>query len=274
MREKGLDAKNGELPKERQSGVQGKTGEKMPEKRLADREAVWERLDGKRIVVAGAAGEEQEKMLRNLAEIGSRREKGFAVEPGLEKAGPGDYVLLFANRGAAAKSIAPKAGAASWAQASGSWEQTRADWDGMLSLAKEMEALRQAEPEAVLLITGSEVYGKSFGKAHPLREEELGYVCHAGRQDGAAQCMRTAEHFACRLAKEGLPVKAARMDSLPSGEELAGFLDTVMTVLLDGGIGEIYNIPAPEEARDGFHSPLRPMAIRMEGGKAERLKRI
>lgn len=293
MREESLDARIREYPAEDQKEIR----EELPEKRLDERDGLWDRFSGKRIVVAGAGGEEQEKMLRNLAAIGSRREKSFAVKSGFEKVGPGDYVLLFAHRGTASgkgKVSAPEnpgrgnmegksahdrgdeAGRPpkSWEQCSGTWEQTKASWDGMLSLAEELEAMRQAEPEAVLLVTGSAVYGKSFGKAHPLREEELGYVCHASRQDGTAQCMRMAEHLACRLAREGLPVKVARMDKLPSGEGLDEFLDTVMTVLLDGGVGEVYNIPAPEEARDGFHSPLRPMAIRMEGGKAERLKRI
>lgn len=256
------------------------TREVFLEKRLDDRDAVWERMKGKRIVVAGAGGEVQERMLRNLAEMGSRREQGFVVETDLENVGPGDYVLLFAARGReknggdGAASADGERQRKSWERVSGSWEETEENWDAVLSLAERMESLGRREPEAVLLVTGGEVYGKWFGASRPLREEELGYLCHTSRQDSVGQCMRTAEYFACRLAGEGLPVKVARLESLPAGEGLAEVLSTVVSVLAEGRNGDVYNIPEPGKEEAFVHSPLRPVMVRMDGGKAERLKHI
>ncbi len=261
------------------------TREEFLEKRLDDRDVVWERLRGKRIVVAGAGGEARERVLRNLAEMGSRGERGFLVETDLDKVERGDFVLLFAGRGGEdgrrgeSEGVdreygGGESGKKSWERGLGSWEETRENWDEVLSLVERMERLRLREPEAVLLVTGSEVYGKWFGEPRPLGEEELGYVCHTSRQDSVGQCMRTAEHFACRLAKEGLPVKVARLEGLPSGEGLPEVLEAVVSVLTAGRNGEVYNIPEPGKTGDSAHSPLRPAAVRMDGGKTERLKHI
>lgn len=97
----------------------------------------------------------------------------------------------------------------------------------------------------MLLISGNEVYGKCFGTPHALREEELGYISHTAGSDIRAQCMRTAEHFACALAQDGLPVRIGRMGQL--SEELPqGLLETCAKILLYGADAEIYNLPCEQ----------------------------
>lgn len=176
-------------------------------------------------------------------------------------------------------------------------ESDRYIWQELVALSGLLEDLKKSDPAAVLLLSDAMVYGKVFGAAHALKEDELGYVCHTDPKDAAVQCMRTMEHLCSRLGREeGFPVKMARVDwdilrkpgDLPEGiyEQLAYHM---LKVLLKGASGEAYNLPGAEElkaaaenpertvetARPGQdfpdRSPLSPIPIIPDTGKAGRL---
>lgn len=99
-------------------------------------------------------------------------------------------------------------------------------WKEFLKLSELLEQLRKRNPAAVLLLSDMSVYGKVFGTAHALKEDEMGYVCHTDPKDAHAQCMRNMEHLCSRLGREeGFPVKIARVDGdvlRKLGNSLAG----------------------------------------------------
>ena len=140
-------------------------------------------------------------------------------------------------------------------------------WQKLLALSGLLEDLKKSDLAAVLLLSDAMVYGKVFGAAHALKEDELGYVCHTDPKDAAVQCMRTMEHLCSRLGREeGFPVKMARVDwdilrkpgDLPEGiyEQLAYHM---LKVLLRGMPGEVYNLPGAEELKEAAENPGRPV---------------
>lgn len=135
-------------------------------------------------------------------------------------------------------------------------------WQELDEVLRCLQKLEQAPPRAVLLISDILVYGKLFGVPHLLREQEIGYVSHTGAKDMAAQCLRTAEHLCCRLAREGkLPVRIVRadwaqilpgeaddcMDSPAASEENRRIAEELLRVLLYGNDGEAYNLALPDQ---------------------------
>ena len=150
----------------------------------------------------------------------------------------------------------------------------------MDELLKEMERIQKSDPAAVVYISDSRVYGKSFGPQVSRKEEELGYVCHTSMEEMDRQCMRMAEHLVCRMAKEeALPVKVVRLDIQPDAKELNEMMPYILGVLKDGSPGEVYNVAKPadgytEEGKDcgplswkENRSPLTAMEIRMNTEK-------
>lgn len=146
----------------------------------------------------------------------------------------------------------------------------------------EMETIMKSEPEAVVYISDSRVYGKSFGPQISRNENELGYVCHTSMEEMELQCMRMAEHLVCRMAKEEqMPVKTVRLDRKAEEKELYELVPYILGVLLNGMSGEIYNVAAAdlddqknaEEAESGplkwkeNRSPLTAMEIRLNTEK-------
>lgn len=86
-------------------------------------------------------------------------------------------------------------------------------WQEFLVLSGLLEKLQKRKPKAVLLLSDTKVYGKIFGTSHPLKEDEMGYVCHTDPKDESVQCMRTLEYLCSRMGREeGFPVKIARAD--------------------------------------------------------------
>lgn len=171
-------------------------------------------------------------------------------------------------------------------------------WQEMLDLAEMLELICSVKPQAVLLISDTRVYGKVYGKPHDLKEEETGYVCHTDPGDTAAQCMRTLEHLCSRLAREnGFPVRIVRADwncilgdrtagkknGCGTSEESAGeedrkagilpvnLAEDMIRVLKKGIPGEAYNLPGSYECGEERHSPLSPIPIILDTGKAGRL---
>lgn len=156
-------------------------------------------------------------------------------------------------------------------------------WRELLRLSELLEHLQKADPEAVLLLSDTGVYGKLFGTAHALKEDETGYVCHTDPEDGAAQCMRALEHLCGRMAREEkFPVKIARIpgEDYPGTEAESGD-ETVcvrmayhmLKVMLKGTPGEAYNLPGRGIGLTGIpeHSPLSPIPVVPDTGKAGRL---
>ena len=135
-------------------------------------------------------------------------------------------------------------------------------WQELDEVLRCLQKLEQTHPCAVLLISDVLVYGKLFGVPHLLREQEIGYVSHTGAKDMAAQCLRTAEHLCCRMAREGkLPVRIVRadwaqilsqeaegrVDSPAVPEENGRIAEELVRVLLCGTDGEAYNLALPDQ---------------------------
>ena len=244
-------------------------------------EEIWKSFADRRIVLAGIDGPEYQAFFQKLVSVSQTSKAGFRVLDGVENIQEGDYVLLFA-RPAAPESRTPskeRSGISArkrreagkkenkdwstpfeenerhtrWEKPSGIWKQAGEDWEETLQLLAQMQSLTETKPAAVLLISGNEVYGKCFGTPHALKEEELGYVCHTAGSDIPAQCMRTAEHFACALAQEQLPIRIGRMG--PLSEELPqDLLEACARILLYGADAEIYNLPCdqPDSSEEGL----------------------
>lgn len=152
-------------------------------------------------------------------------------------------------------------------------ESDRYIWQEFVALSGLLKDLQKSDPAAVLLLSDAMVYGKVFGTAHALKEDELGYVCHTDPKDAAAQCMRTMEHLCSRLGREeGFPVKIARVDwdilrkpeDLPEViyEQLAYHM---LKVMLKGAPGEAYNLPGAEELKAAAENPERPVETARPG---------
>ena len=151
-----------------------------------------------------------------------------------------------------------------------------------MKLLETLRSLPEKKPAGVLLISGNEVYGKSYGYRQAKKEEDLGYICHTNAADAAAQCMRMAEQFACRLAAEkNLPVRVVRMDGNAETEALRRLPLQAMCVLMLGASGEIYNIsgkkdePAAEKPKTSVDGkkPIRigdPKIVSFQDRKEER----
>lgn len=242
-------------------------------------EEIWKSFADRRMVLAGIDGPEYQAFFQSLVSVSQESKAGFRVLDGVENIQDGDYVLLLARPAAPESRILPKERSGTsarkrreagkkenkdwstpfeetehhtrWEKPSGIWKQAGADWEETLQLLAQMQSLAETKPAAVLLISGNEVYGTCFGTPHALREEELGYVCHTAGSDIPAQCMRTAEHFACALAQSQLPIRIGRMGAI-SGELPQGLLETCARILLYGADAEIYNLPCSQLSEDDF----------------------
>ena len=243
-------------------------------------EEIWKSFTDRRIVLAGIDGPEYQAFFQRLVSVSQESGAGFRVLDGVENIREGDYVLLFARPAAPTRALPKERSGASarkrreagkkenkdwstpfeenrrhmrWEKPSGIWKQAGEAWEETLQLLAQMQSLTETKPSAVLLISGNEVYGKCFGTPHALRENELGYVCHTAGNDIPAQCMRTAEHFACALAQEQLPIRIGRMGLL--SEELPqDLLEACARILLYGADAEIYNLPCdqPDSSEEGL----------------------
>ena len=200
------------------------------------------------------------------------------VSDGEEQIREGDYVLLFARTAVPDR----KRKASEWTTKPEDWSIAADDWEETMKLLETLRSLPEKKPAGVLLISGNEVYGKSYGYRQAKKEDDLGYICHTNAADAAAQCMRMAEQFACRLAAEkNLPVRVVRMDGNAETEALRRLPLQAMRVLMLGASGEIYNIsgkkdePAAEKPKtpvDG-KKPIRigdPKIVSFQDRKEER----
>lgn len=213
------------------------------EKYLDPSGILWERLAGRKIILAGISGRQKESFWQSLTYKSSQMGGAFEVSDDLEKAGERDCVLLF--------------GGTERIEASG-------------ALLEHLKILASKKIASAVLLSDARVYGKMFGTEHPVKEDETGYVSHTSGEEQAAFAMRLAENLAYRLAQAGVPIRIARMEAEQDGiqEET---LEAVLGILVCGIPGEVYNLPArqeKEEEKEG-RSPLSPMRIVMDTSKFE-----
>ncbi len=207
------------------------------EKEILMSQAVWEGFKGKRIILAGNEWDLREKFQENLAHMAASMADGFEVSEDLRRAGPEQYVILFAH---------PE------------------DIRRLTELLGQLQEVGKAKPRGAVLLSDNRVYGRLFGKAHPLGTEELGYVCHMMPGDLPAANLRTAEHFACRLAREeGLNIRVARAEAVrsQSGGIFGEMTEAAMRVLLEGEAGAVYNLPMQAQEAAGSRSFLEPIPV-------------
>lgn len=211
------------------------------EKEILMPRTVWEGLKGKKIILAGNACELRQRFRENLVYISASLGDSFEVSSELPGTDTGHCVFLFSY---------PE------------------KMDQLLELLELLGRLETARPQAAVLISDNRVYGKNFGSTHPLGTDEIGYACHALEEDTLAANLRTAEHFACRLAREeGLDIRVARADGAQSGDMLAAMVEASVRVLLEEASGAVYNLPmeTPEDVKE--RSPLSPIPIITATGK-------
>ena len=221
---------------------------------------IWSALEGRRIVLAGLNNEQRGIYAQNLAHIFRQKQINLTVSERIEETVQTDLVLVFAqlgNKGSAEKPA-------------GSLTE-----NGELQLLMEqLQLLAERKPEAVLLITDCQVYGKQFGTEHSLKESELGFISHTAAAEISLQYMRMAEHLACRLAEEEkMHVRTARQNLRTETENLEQVMEAVLRVLLYGEDGEIYNLPQSgkpwEYGEEDDRSPLAPLKIVPDTGKTD-----
>lgn len=204
-------------------------------------QAVGEELKGKKIILTGNECRLRQIFQENLVHIAGGQGAGFEVSLEFSGTDTDCYVLLFAH------------------------PETMEQLQELLGLLKELAAAR---PRAAVLVSDNRVYGRIFGGSHPLGTGEIGYACHTMPEDIPVTNLRTAEHFACRMAREeGLNIRVARADDTQSGDMAAAMVEAAVRVLLEGEAGTVYNLPmqAPEDAE--LHSPLSPIPIITATGK-------
>lgn len=225
------------------------------EKHLDPSEILWDKLSGKRVILAGISNHQKESFWQSLRYKSSRMGEAFEVSDDLAEAGENDYVFLFAGMGQGSE---------------------------LSGLLEELKILAQKKVASAVLVSDNRVYGKVFGAEHKLSEHELGYACHTSAEDQVITAMRMAEHLAWRMAGEGAPVRIVRADdgpgcddakSVSGGQAESGALVTVLEaaveVLLYGTPGEVYNLPMQAKGQTRVHSPLSPMYVVTDAAKLE-----
>ena len=211
---------------------------------------IWQKLEGKKLVIAGPESRQKQIFSRCLAQL-NEENGAFTLDWGLENVGKEDYVLLF---GVIEEKESPAI---------------------LEKLLAQMELLAGRKTAGAVLISDSRVYGKCFGVPHRLKEEELGYICHTSALEMNLQCMRTAEHFAHRLAaEEAVPICVARGEETQTEKGTQQMIGAALKVLFLGKPGECYNLPGDDtsaETEKEDRSPFLPVKILTDTEKTEKL---
>ena len=206
---------------------------------------IWDRLRGGRVLVLGQESEAKDRFSGRLKEICEKKDKLLQISERPDDMCSDDYVIV---------------------------SGVSDGWNGFFLLTGYLRQIGEVKPKAVLLLSDVSVYGKLYGEERPVKEDELGYVCHTDPDDQGAQRLRVAEHLCSRMAREdGIAVKIAR---LPGGWN---DMEMILRVLLDGVSGEAYNIPGVcgegSGAKSDRTSALMPNLIVTDTEKAGGLKR-
>ncbi len=225
----------------------------MQEKHDAD---VRERFYRKKVLVLGPESDMKQKFLQVF------RTMGFEISRDENDMSPEDYVILFGftDRTPAADQGSQDAGRSSAkADSTPRKNDPTEGWQVFSSLLSILQKIESVCPKSVLFVSRSDIYGKLFGEFHPVKENELGYVCHTDMHDQDAERLRILENLCSRMAREdGVPVKIVRfpgreapgseMEAGAAGERAAltrdwkRIAELTARVLLDGTAGEAYNI--------------------------------
>lgn len=242
------------------------------EKYLDSSGILWDKLSGKKIILAGVSDRRKESFRQSLTYKSSQMGGAFEVSDDLAEAGEEDYVFLFSSM------------------------ENISEMD---SLLEQLKILAQKKAASAVLVSDNRVYGKVFGADHKLPEHELGYACHTSAGDQAVTAMRMAEHLAYRMAMEGAPVRIVRMDHVPDSDTmrpgcggkaedkpdcdamrpgagdqrgsavLPAVVEAAVKVLLLGVPGEVYNLPVQAKEEVGEQSPLSPVRVETDASKLE-----
>ncbi len=136
-------------------------------------------------------------------------------------------------------------------------------WDTLLALGKELTRLSEQMEGRWLLLSDFSVYGKLYGSAHPIAEDEMGYVSHTDPADSGAFIRRMAENLFCRMIRDGkLSGCIARIEAGCACEGLTRAELTQLEQLLEKGAdGEAYNLDLVpgREKKTLPDSPLSPL---------------
>lgn len=196
----------------------------MKVRQTEDRGQIWSALNGRKLVLTGLDLEQRQFYMQNLVHRCHQKGIDLKISEELEEVTDQDLVLMFAE----IKKEEQK-------------EQTGGE--ALQMLMKQMKILTLKKPAAILLISDRRVYGTQFGQKKNLKENEVGYIAHTSKEGADVQYMRMAEHLACRLAREEeLPIRVARQSLRKETENLEQMLDALISVLLYGADGEIYNL--------------------------------
>ena len=240
------------------------------EKRYAD-SPVWKELSGRRILLMGVKSSLKQSFLPNLSHMGTQMGWEFQVQEDPKEIRKGDLIFIFGLVR----------------------EKRYASWKELRSLLETLRLLEGSEFEAAALITGTEVYGRLYGKERTIREDEMGYVSHLLEEDTGSFCMRMAENLAGRLAREkNLPVKILRtartwedtVSDTVLAEGVAGDFGSHIQQLIQGAVlallwgkpGQAYNLPWEEtsfEENSQNRSPLSPIPLKPDTEKLEQLRK-
>ena len=146
-------------------------------------EMIWKNFEGSRIVLAGVRNSDRALFGESLGTVASQMGGAVTVSDGEEQIREGDYVLLFTRTAVPDR----KRKASEWTTKPEDWNMAADDWEKTMKLLETLRSLPEKKPAGVLLISGNEVYGKSYGYRQAKKEEDLGYICHTNAADAAAQ---------------------------------------------------------------------------------------
>ena len=112
-------------------------------------ENIRERLCGKRILALGPESDMKRKFLQVF------RNEDPEISEDAGDMSQEDYVILF-----------------------GFSDTVSFGWEMFSLLTRILCRIEDVRPKSVLFVSRADVYGKLFGKFHPVKEDEMGYVCH------------------------------------------------------------------------------------------------
>ena len=209
-----------------------------------------------RIILCGSDTEQKKIFLEGLQRAVNLKKIDMEILDRPEEMGQDDFALLFPGY----------------------------DWKEFEKTEKALSLLKKVHPREALLFSDAEVYGKVYGDPHPLKENELGYVCHTDLKETGKTCLRMAENLCFRLfQEEKVEIKIVRADmraflnsqdaskigKKEQNEKIQQLVLETIRILKNGKPGEAYNLDVleREDGLTGGRSPLSPIEILLDTEK-------